>query len=175
MKGLKISVAFLTLAVAGLIGYVVYQEVIVKETKTGTITEYENKISTLEKENKELKEEITTQCDNTQELPKFTGTYSFGDPNQKDVCGETLDKIFRYKITFHENGTAEFREILNCGSGYGGSGKYYVNDSEIVIMNEECDHVSNCVDYAIFNYDGDNISTEASYMGTTYTINLVKE
>ena len=179
MKGLKISVAFLTIAVAGLVGYVVYKEGFVKEENTMNTLEYENKISTLEKENKQLQEEIKIKdekkCERTTVIPKFTGTYSFGDPNQKDTCGETPDKIFQSKITFHENGTAEFIEILNCGSGYGGSGKYYVNDSEIVIMNEECDHVSNCVDYAIFNYDGDNISAEASYMGTTYTINLVKE
>ena len=175
MKGLKISVAFLTLAVAGLIGYVVYQEVIVKETKTGTITEYENKISTLEKENKELKEEITTQCDNTQELPKFEGTYSFGDSNQKDVCGDTIDKIFHYRVTFHNDGTAEFSEGMFCGGGVGGSGKYYVNETEILIVDDNCNPTYNCAYYTIYNYDGENISAKNSYMGTEYTINLVKE
>lgn len=179
MKGLKISVAFLTIAVTGLVGYVVYKEGFVKENNTVNTLEYENKISTLEKENKQLQEEIKIKdekkCERTTEIPTFEGTYSFGDPNQVDMCGETPDKIFDYRITFHEDGTADFRQGLNCGSIGEGSGKYYVNDNELVIINETCSREQNCILYATFNYDGDNISVKNSYLDKEYTIELIKQ
>ncbi len=101
--------------------------------------------------------------------------HSFGDPNQIDVCGDTLDKIFYYKVTFHNDRTAEFRGRLNCGSGFGATGKYYVNEDEIVIIDKDCDGTYMCSEYEIIHYEGDKLSVHNSYMGKQYTLELIKE
>ena len=182
MKGLKVAVVILAITTLGLGGYVVYKEFINKEEPVN-VTEYETKISTLEKENIKLKEENEeleescpeAKCDFYDDIPMLYGTYTFGDPNQKDSCGETPDKIFKYDVTINEDGTAEFTTGLICGSRVSGSGNYYVTDKEIIILDKDCDGTYMCKPYVIFNYVGNKITANDSFQGKEYTFELTKK
>ena len=141
MKGLKIAVACLTIITVGLAGYVIYKDFILKEDKTVIISEYENKITTLEKENEQLKEEATLECETTNN--QYVGTYIYEGKEystSKDTC-DNLNQVEDYtylELSLHEDGTFEYQDSISCGSGSSGSGKYVINNNIITAYNDEC-------------------------------------
>lgn len=145
MKGLKIAVACLTIITLGLVGYVVYKDFILKEDKTVNISEYEKKITSLEKENQQLKEEQESvqQCTDININEKYAGTYIYEGKEystSKDTC-DSLNQAEDYtylELTLHEDGTFEYHDATNCASGSSGSGKYVINNNTITAYNDEC-------------------------------------
>ena len=145
MKGLKISVAFLTIAVAGLVGYVVYKEGFVKEENTVNTLEYENKISTLEKENKQLQENLAqeTKCDSSNLYEQYAGSYIYQGKSyssSKDSCDDpTKPEDYTYlEVVLKDDGTFEYKDALSCGSASSGKGKYIISNNTITAYNDEC-------------------------------------
>ena len=165
-----IILIILVLALLGLGGYIIYDKTTSQST---TQANYETKIKELEQEIEVYKKEEQTTNNSvsgnssqssTSELDQLnsmlTGTYSYGKVISGDDCtGLPEDEVDFVTITFNTDGTSDFNVGVNCGSAGSGSGKYYFNKNEVVVVDEECirEQPANCRTTYVLKYKNGNL------------------
>lgn len=140
-----IIVVVLLLALIGLGAYVIYDKStpksldLDKESYESKISKLEQQIEKYEKSETIKEEPVVNESELEQLYSMLDGTYSYGQSLGEGAdCSTVTEDQRPYLTVSFKNKTATYQGGQNCGSGYSGSGKYYINDNEVVIVNEEC-------------------------------------
>ena len=140
-----IITVILLIAFIGLVGYLIWDktnqptfnqdnsETKVKELES-KVQNYEKQLAEKEKENPVIKK---SELDELNEL--LSGTYVYGEEVKTDNCiGMSSEERYHATITFNPDKTVTFRKGQNCGGISEGTGKFYFNKNEVIVIDEEC-------------------------------------
>ena len=140
-----IITVILLIAFIGLVGYLIWdktnQPAFNQDNSETKIKELESKVQNYEKQlyEKESSNPIIKKSELDELSELLSGSYEYGKELNSDNCqGMSREESYFASYSFNSDQTVTFRKGQNCGGISEGTGKYYFNKNEVIVIDEEC-------------------------------------